>query len=205
MKPHNPKSFVIVFLIGALAGCMAAGPPIGAQSPVPAGSSSGEPRSPAGSPFSDRSMGVDAIGTPLILDRTDLRIGTTVQFNRLPTATEMHDATQLLGLARIVLSLPYWPEDLEKLRALDLTPPEVQVVVVLPGYPPNRAAAAAWSYVNASLRIVVVVPDPPPSLAVVGDLNTMRGLERVIAQMDVPSRSGFERLQRPLSFRKVVE
>lgn len=196
----KPRAFVIVFLIGALAGCMAAGPPIGAQSPVPP-----EPPSPAGSPFSDRHMGVDAIGTPLILDRTDLRIGTTVQFNRLPTATEMHDATQVLGLARIVLSLPYWPEDLERLQALDLTPPEVQVVVVLPGYPPNRAAAAAWSYVNASLRIVVVVPDAPPSLAVVGDLNTMRGLERVIAQMDVPSRSGFERLQRPLSFRKVVE
>ena len=196
----KPKAFVIVFLIGALAGCMAAGPPISAQSPVPP-----EPQSPAGSPFSDRRMGVEAIGTPLIIDRTDLRIGTTVQFNRLPTATELHDATQVPGLAKIVLSLPYWPEDLEKLQALDLTPPEVQVVVVLPGYPPNRAAAAAWSYVNASLRIVVVVPDAPPSLAVVGDLNTMRGLERVIAQMDEPSRSGFERLQRPLSFRKIVE
>ena len=32
----------------------------------------------------------------------------------------------------------------------------------------------------------------------------MRYLERVIAQMDEPSRIGFDRLQRPLSFRKVV-
>jgi hypothetical protein len=32
----------------------------------------------------------------------------------------------------------------------------------------------------------------------------MRNLERVIAEMDEPSRAGFERLQRPLSFRKVV-
>jgi hypothetical protein len=196
----KPLAFVIVFIAGALAGCMAAGPPIGAQSSDPAA-----PRGQAGSPFSDRAMGVYGIGTPLIIDRTDLRIGTTVQFSRLPTASEVHDATQLPGLARIVVTLPYWPVDLEPLQALDLTPPEAHVVVVLPGYPPNRAAAEMWNYVNASLRIVVVVTDAPPSLAVIGDLNTMRGLERVIAQMDAPSRSGFERLQRPLSFRKIVE
>jgi len=193
----KPLAFVTVFIAGALVGCMAAGPPIGAQPP--------EQRSPAGSPFTDRSMGVDAIGTPLIIDRTDLRIGTTVHFSRIPTASEVHDATQLPGLAHIVLSLPYWPVDLEPLQALDLTPPETQVIVVLPGYPPNRSAAQAWNYVRASLRIVVVVAGPPPSLAVVGDLNNLRGLERVIAQMDQPSRSGFERLQRPLSFRKVVD
>ena len=35
---------------------------------------------------------------------------------------------------------------------------------------------------------------------VVQDLNAMRSLERVIAEMELPSRSGFERLQRPLSF-----
>jgi hypothetical protein len=193
----KPKAFVVAFIAGALAGCMASGPPIGAQSP--------QPPSPAGSPFSDRSMGVDAIGTPLIIDRTDLRIGTTIQYSRIPTASEVHDATQLPGLAHIVLSLPYWPVDVEPLQALDQTPPETQVIVVLPGYPPNRAAAEIWNYVRASLRIVVVVPGAPPSLTVVGDLNTMRGLERVIAQMDEPSRSGFERLQRPLSFRKVVD
>jgi len=186
------------FAAGVLAGCMAAGPPIGAQSPP-------EPRSPAGTPFSDRYMGVSGLGTPLIIDRTDLRIGTTVQFNRIPNVSELHDASQLPGLAHIVLSLPYWPADFEPLQALGNVPPEADVVVVLPGYPPNRAAAQAWNYVNAHLRIVVVVPGEPPSLAVVDDLNTMRGLERVIAQMDDPSRTGFERLQRPLSFRRVVE
>lgn len=193
------RSIVLTFAAGALAGCMAAGPPIGAQSP-PA-----EPRSPAGSPFSDRHMGVNAIGTPLIVDRTDVRIGTSVHFNRMPTASEVNDAAQLPGLAHLVLSLPFWPVELEPLQALDLAPPESQVIVVLPGYPPNRAAAEAWNYVRASLRIIVIVPGPPLSRAVVEDLNTMRGLERVIAQMDYPSRSGFELLQRPLSFRMVVE
>jgi hypothetical protein len=193
----KPRSIALAFASGALAGCMAAGPPISAQSP--------EPHSPAGSPFSDRHFGVSAIGTPLIIDRTDLSIGTSVQFSRMPTASEVHDATELLGLAHIVLSLPFWPVELEPLQALDLVPEETQVIVVLPGYPPNRAAADAWNHVNAHLRIIVVVPGPPPSRAVVDDLNTMRGLERVIAQMDEPSRSGFEQLQRPLSFRKVVD
>jgi hypothetical protein len=196
----KPWTFATVFVAGALVGCMAAGPPIGAQSPTPP-----EPRSPAGSPFSDRRVGVDAIGTPLIIDRSDLRIGTSVHFSRIPTASEVHDATQLPGLAHLVLSLPYWPADIEPLQALGLTPQETQVIVVLPGYPPNRAAAQAWNHVSASLRIVVVVPGAPPSPAVVSDLNEMRGLERVIAQMDEPSRWGFERLQRPLSFRKIVE
>jgi len=38
----------------------------------------------------------------------------------------------------------------------------------------------------------------------VADLNGMRGLERVIAEIDDPSRAGFERLQRPLGFRRVM-
>ena len=46
---------------------------------------------------------------------------------------------------------------------------------------------------------------PPPDVGLVQDLNAMRGLERVIVDLDVPSRSGFERLQRPLSFRRIVE
>lgn len=196
MKPWN---FAVVFAAGALAGCMAAGPPIGAQSPP------GEPHSPLGSPFSDQHMGVSDLGTPLVIDRTDVSIGTTVQFGRLPTASELHDAAQTTGIAHIVLALPAWPADLDALQALNQTPEEADIIVVLAGYPPNRAAAQAWNYVNARLRIVAVVPGAPPSLVMIDDLNTMRGLERVIAQMDVPSRSGFERLQRPLSFRRVVE
>jgi len=150
-------------------------------------------------------MGTSALGTPLIIDRNDVAIGTTVQFSRFPTASEVNDAMQLPGFARLVITLPYWPEDLEPMRALDMLPAEAQVIVVVPGYPPNRAAAEAWNRVNARLRIVAVVAGPPASRAVIDDLNTMRGLERVIAQMDEPSRFGFELLQRPLSFRKVME
>jgi len=150
-------------------------------------------------------MSVNGLGTPLILDRTDLSIGTTVQFSHMPTVSEVYDATQLPGFSRLVLSLSYWPTDLEPLRAVENLSAETQVIVIIPGYPPNRAAADAWNRVNARLRIVVVVPGPPASRAVLDDLNTMRGLERVIAQMDRPSRFGFEQLQRPLSFRKVVD
>jgi len=150
-------------------------------------------------------MGASALGTPLLIDRTDLRIGTTVHFSRVPTASELHDTAQIPGLAHLVLSLPYWPADPEPLQALEQTPEQSDVIVVLPGYPPNRAAAQIWNYLSVRLRIITVVSGPPPSLAVIEDLNTLRGLERVIAQMDEPSRAGFERLQRPLSFRKVVD
>ncbi len=104
-----------------------------------------------------------------------------------------------------MVSLPDWPADFEPLQALGTLPEECDLIVVLPGYPPSRAAAEAWNYVNARLRLVVVVAGEPPSSTVINDLNTMRYLERVIAQMDEPSRTGFDRLQRPLSFRKIVE
>ena len=195
----RPWTIAIVFAAGALAGCMAAGPPLVAQSPPPA------PQSPLGSPFADRRSGVDDLRTPLILDRGDLSMGATVQFDRLPSASELYDALRVPGLTHLVLSLPAWPADVEALSPLDRVPPEADVIVVLPGYPPNRAAAQAWNYVRARLRLVAVVPGPPPSTVIFEDLNTMRGLERVIAQMDDPSRYGFERLQRPLSFRKVVK
>jgi hypothetical protein len=81
----------------------------------------------------------------------------------------------------------------------------VDVIVVLPGYPPSHGAADAWNLVRSRLRLVVVVPGPPPGSAAIADLNNMRGLERVIAQMEYPHRSGFELLQRPLSFRRLVE
>ena len=194
-------SYVSVFAAGALVGCMAAGPPIGAQAPPP----SPPPSSAAAGASSDRPMGVYALGTPLVIDRTDLRIGTTVHFSRIPTAVELHDAAQVPGLAHLVLTLPEWPTDLTALEALNRTPQEADVIVVMPGYPPSRAAAQAWNYLGVRLRIVAVVSGAPPSLAVIDDLNALRGLERVIAQMDQPTRAGFERLQRPLSFRKIVE
>jgi len=180
---------------------MAGSPPIPAEAPP----SPAPGVSPPGPPTVEAPSIARGSGAPLLIDRTDLRLGTTVQFDRIPTASELHDLTLLPGLAHIVLSLPAWPAEYAPLDVLNQAPEEADVVVVLPGYPPNRAAAEVWNYLRANLRIVVIVAGPPPSNTVVSDLNAMRRLERVIAQMDEPSRSGFERLQRPLSFRKLME
>jgi hypothetical protein len=189
----------------ALAGCAtvslpppSAGPAAGARNPA------GEPAasSPLGSPFADRDRGA---ATPLILDRTDLRIGTTVHYRRLPSPSELHDLNLLPGLARIVLSFDSWPREYAGLDVLQQVPQGVEVVVVLRGWPPGRAAAEMWNYLTVPLRVVVVVPGPPPGLPEVTSVNLIRGLERVIAEMDQPSTSGFERLQRPLGFRQVME
>ena len=193
------RRYAALIMVALVCGC--ASPP-----PYAEPQSSGTPPSgPLGSPFSDRRMGVGAMGAPLLLDRTDLRLGTTVEFTRFPSATELYDLRQLPGIAHVVVALPSWPQEYAPLQVLDQTPAEADVIVILPGYPPTRQSAEAWNLVNARLRIVVVVNDAPPNIGVINDLNTMRGLERVIAQMDQPFRSGFERLQRPLSFRKVVE
>jgi len=181
-----------VFAAGLVMGCMAGGPPLTAQSP------------PAAT-RADYGPGGLRIGTPLVLDRADLRLGTTVQFSRIPDVGELHDLQQIPALAHLVLALPAWPSTYAEIQPLDQLPNESDVIVVLPGYPPTREAAEAWNLLNARLRLVVIVDTPPPSHTAVGDLNTLRGLERVIAQIDEPSRLGFERLQRPLSFRKVVE
>jgi hypothetical protein len=193
----------MIFAAGLLAGCMASGTGTlahGPESPAPP-----PDRGPLGSPFAERGGFVGTLRTPLLLDRSDLQIGTTVQFDRIPTAGEINDLSRLPSVAHVVLCLADWPEDLEPLQPLAQFPPGTDIVVILPGWPPSRAAAQAWSYVSVPLRLIVVVPGPPPSSGVVTDLNGMRSLERVIAQMDEPSRLGFERLQRPLSFRKIVE
>jgi hypothetical protein len=190
----------IAVMLVLMLGCAAASQDQRPQT-IPAGESSG----PLGSPFSDRRLGVWNAAAPLVIDRTDLRIGTTVHFGRVPTASELYDLAQLPALAHLVLALPGWPADYAALESLGRTPSEADVIVVLPGYPPTRTAAEAWNLVSARLRLIVVVQDPPPSNSVVSDLNTMRGLERVIFESDQPARTGFERLQRPLSFRKVVE
>jgi len=142
---------------------------------------------------------------PLLLDRSDLRMGLTVQFSRIPAPEEISELRLTAGLVHVVLALDAWPAGYDALTALDLLPQESDVIVLLPGYPPSREAAGAWNLVRARLRLVLLVPDAPPSLSVVQDLNAMRGLERVIAEVDPPSRAGFERLQRPLSFLRVVE
>ncbi|MBI3539618.1 MAG: hypothetical protein HY076_05045, partial [Candidatus Eisenbacteria bacterium] len=101
--------------------------------------------------------------------------------------------------------LDEWPTDVAALSPLNNVPEETDVLVVLSGFPPSRAAAEAWNYTSPRLRLVLVVDEPPRGPGVVDDLNTMRHLERVIADLDEPARTGFERLQLPLSFRKVMD
>jgi len=187
-----------------LAGCAHSPAPPPASTPAAGGGTPASP-SPLGSPFAEAKATPNEVGTPLLIDRTDMRIGTTVQFRHIPTVSELHDLEQLPGLSRVVLSFDQWPQEYAPLRTLDQAPEGVEVVAVLPGWPPGRAAVDAWNYLRVPLRIIVIVPGPPPSVDLVQNLNEMRGLERVIAQMDEPSRRGFERLQRPLSFRKLVD
>ena len=182
-------SWPMAFVAGALAGCMAGGAPSPAQAPA-----TGAP------PPSEIRGGI----VPLLIDRTDLRIGTTVHFTRIPSAGEIHDLTFVTGLAHIVLALPQWPADFGPLEALSQVPHGTDVIVLLQGYPPSRSVAELWNLVSGPVRIVIMADGPPLSRSVIDELNAMRPLERVVAQMDEPSRTGFERLQRPLSFRKVI-
>jgi hypothetical protein len=183
-----------LFAGGLLVGCMAGGPATTAQPSSPA---------PPARPAAPRAGSWEP--APLLIDRNDLRMGLTVQFRHVPDVTEIADLRGTTGLAHLVLALPEWPSGVDQLESLAQVPPEADVIVVLKGYPPSREAAQAWNLVSTRLRIVLVVTSPPPSQAVVGDLNDLRGLERVIAEVEPPSRAGFEQLQRPLSFRRVVE
>lgn len=184
----NSWKIAALLVAGMLIGCMASGPPLTAQDSSRSAVSSTAPGA-----------------YPLLLDRTDLQIGTTVHFGHLPDAAEVNELRQVRALAHVVLSLDAWPSDVTMVSALSAVPLESDVVVLVPGYPPSRASTEIWNYVQARVRLVILVDGPPPSSSVVDNLNATRRLERVIASMDDPSRSGFERLQRPLSFRKVIQ
>ena len=82
-----------------------------------------------------------------------------------------------------------------------LFPEGSDLIVILPGYPRTRAAISAWNYLRRPLRVVMVVPGPPADRSMILDLNSLRGLERIIVDNPSPSRLGFERLNRPISFR----
>lgn len=142
---------------------------------------------------------------PLLLDTGDFGFGTSVVFDRMPSPREIRDLAYLTAVQHVVVSLPEWPGSYEQLLPLgqSLLPEGADLVVILPGYPPTRAAAEAWNYLRLPVRIVLVVDGPPAHRAGIDELNRMRGLERVVADMDEPSRTGFERLQRPLSFRVI--
>jgi hypothetical protein len=172
-----------IAVAASILGCTAGGPPV-ATSEIPSA-----PTRPG------------AIGAPLVLDPADFRIGTTVQYARIPSASELYDLQHITGLAHVLLTLGEWPSSFTELESLRQLPPEADLIVVLSGYPPSRTAADAWNLVEVRQRLILLVDRPPLSASMVADLNSMRGLERVIVETEQPSRLGFERLQRPLSFR----
>lgn len=177
-------------------GPAAAGPPPGAVAAAPPAAG---PASATGQPDLDA-----ALCAPLLIEQ-DLGFGTHVVMRRLPDAADMDDLRSLNGLRQVVLALPEWPADYAALAPLQhaILPTDVELVVLLPGWPPTRAALDAWNLLGGNLRLILVVPGPPGDRALISELNRVRNLERVIAQMAYPDRSGFERLQRPLSFRVV--
>ncbi len=169
--------------------------PSRAASPPPADSSAAAETAPA----------APAPVVPLLLDPLDMGFGSSAVFTRIPTSRDLNDLAYLPSVSHVVVSLPGWPEGWEALQGLQNTPlPEgADLIVLLRGYPPTRQAAEVWNYLRKPLRIVMVVDGPPADRGTILTLNAIRGLERVIADMPDPSRSGFERLQRPLSFRVV--
>jgi hypothetical protein len=141
----------------------------------------------------------------LLLDAGDLGLGATVVFTRIPSPAEIQDLKYLESVTRVLLQLPAWPADAESVVPLEQValPEGADLVVVLPGYPETREQAAAWNLLRRPVRIIMVVNGPPVDREMVFTMNSIRGLERVIADVQRPSRAGFERLQRPLAFRVV--
>lgn len=146
-----------------------------------------------------------ALLSPLILDQ-DYGLGTTVVLDRLPDAKRISDLAYVSNLRHVIVSLAAWPPSYAAIQPLGQValPEGADYIVVLRGFPPSREQADMWNYLRAPLRLVLVVDGPPSDRSQILTLNAMRSLERVIAEMDVPARTGFERLQRPLSFRIVM-
>ena len=146
-----------------------------------------------------------ALLSPLILDQ-DYGFGTTVVLDRLPNAKRISDLAYVSNLRHVIVSLGAWPASYEAIQPLGQValPQGADYIVVLRGFPPSREQADMWNYLRAPVRLVLVVDGPPADRSQILTLNAMRSLERVIAEMDVPARTGFERLQRPLSFRIVM-
>lgn len=183
-----------LLVVGALAGCMAGAPsPEAGSAPTGAETGDGPGDSYAG------------VAAPLMLDRTDLALGTTVEFHHLPGPVELNDAANVFALRHVVVMLPGWPQSNVDLSRFSALPPEADAIVIVSGYPPDRSTTDAWSYARGRVRLIVVADGPPASPIQLDDLNTLRALERVVVRMPHPSRSGFERLQKPLSFVTAVD
>jgi hypothetical protein len=190
----NPKTFASLAVAMAL---LAAA--IGTASPTAAAAATGPDSAAA-------ALAPTPAQPALLLEPGDLGFGATVVFTRIPSAAEIHDLAYLEGVSHVLLQLPAWPAGVETLQPLAQAalPEGADLVVVLPGYPETHAQAAAWNLLRRPVRIVMVVDGPPVDRGTIFELNALHGLERVIADMPRPSRSGFERLQRPLAFRVVM-
>jgi hypothetical protein len=180
---------VLIGLAVAMPACAPAAPPVAAEVP------------PARSTVPG---GTDALCAPLLID-ADPGFGTHVVFRRLPNAADLEDLRFLTGVRQILVALPEWPASYAEIQPLQqaILPTGSELVILLPGWPPTREALGAWNMVSGALRIIVVVDGPPADRALIAEFNRVRSLDRVIAQMEHPDRRGFERLQRPLSFRVV--
>jgi hypothetical protein len=177
--------------------CAPGSRPVAAE--VPPARDTGAP-SPA--PLPREAHADDALCAPLLLDN-DPGFGTNVVIRRVPNAKDLEDMTFITGLRQIVVALPEWPATYDQIRPMQqaILPQGVEIVVLLPGWPPTREALGAWNLVGGALRLIMIVDGPPTDRSLLTEVNRVRSLDRVIAQMENPSRSGFERLQRPLSFR----
>ena len=191
-----PLAPLLLFFMACAPGATGTGPRGAAQSPPAA------PAAPAPAPLPREANPDDALCAPLLIDQ-DFGFGTHVVMRRLPNAADLEDMRFISGLRQVLLALPEWPRTYAELKPLQqaIMPEGAEIVVLLPGWPPSHEALGAWNLVGANLRLIMVVDGPPTDRAMIAELNQLRSLERVIAQMEQPSRSGFERLQRPLSFR----
>jgi len=142
---------------------------------------------------------------PVLIDPSDLGMGVAVVFTHVPDARELNDLDYFDNIQHVVLELPEWPEGWSQLQSLAQValPSGADLVVILQGWPATNAAAEAWNLLRRPVRIILLVDGPPQDRSVILRVNAVHGLGRVIASMPYPSRSGFERLQRPLSFRVV--
>src|SRR5207248_11697652 len=104
----NTWKIAALFGAGILVGCMANGHPLPAQDTHPSSISAASASS----------------GLPLILDRSDLRIGTSVYFRTVPNASEVNDLRQVRALAHVVLALDQWPADVNAVATLSQVPEE---------------------------------------------------------------------------------
>jgi hypothetical protein len=196
-----PLAALLLFVLACAPAATGSGPHGSGDTRVAAA----PPPSPAQAPPPREADPDDALCAPLLIEQ-DYGFGTHVVMRRLPTAADLEDLRFLSGLRQVVLALPEWPRTFEDLQPLQqvILPEGSEIVVLLPGWPPSREALGAWNLVSGNLRLIMIVNGPPADRALIAELNHLRPLERVIAQMPQPSRSGFERLQRPLSFRVLL-